>query len=308
MGDSLQFRLIDMFAETPFTGNPAGVVLDADELDEHQMQAITREINASETAFLAGTNDLHRPPRLRWFTPAAEVKFCGHATLAAAHAWSEVIGFRALLSKPDGRIEFETAAGLLRLRPEAVPDRDSPIWWLEIPDPSLKPDNTNPMRLTALLGITMDELEPAAPIMRTRDNDVILLIKSWQQLTEMKPKSQELATLCERHNIRGVCVSTRETLSEFTHVASRFFAPAVGVPEDPVTGSVHGPLAVLLTSNGLVPMRRGRAALNCLQGQPGGRTGLVRALVQSTPKGYRVSIGGMNHTTLRGELRVPPRR
>ena len=66
MADTVQFRLVDAFAESPFTCNPAGVVLDADGLDEKQMQAIAREVNASETAFLTGTNDLHRPPRLRW--------------------------------------------------------------------------------------------------------------------------------------------------------------------------------------------------------------------------------------------------
>ena len=306
MVEMVHFRLVDAFAEKPFSGNPAGVVLDADALDPGQMQAIAREVNASETAFIVGANDLHRPPRLRWFTPTTEVGFCGHATLAAAHAWSELVGFRALLRKGDPQIEFDTAAGLLTLTPEIVSDADdSPIWWLQMPDPSLKVDNTNPMKLTALLGVTMDDLEPAAPIMRTRDNDVILLIKSWRTLVEMKPRFQELAALSERAKIRGLCVATRETLSDFAHVASRFFAPAVGVPEDPVTGSVHGPLAVLLTVNELVPMVRGQAALNCLQGQPGGRTGLVRALVESEGSGYRVSIGGASHTTIRGELSVP---
>ncbi|MFQ5805757.1 MAG: PhzF family phenazine biosynthesis protein [Phycisphaerae bacterium] len=306
MANTVQFRLVDAFAERAYTGNPAGVILDADDLDEKQMQAIAREVNASETAFIIGANDLHRTPRLRWFTPTVEVDFCGHATLAAAHAWSEVVGFRALLGKSDAKIEFETAAGLLRLTPElASGEEDRLIWWLAMPDPSLKPDNTNPMKMTRLLGITMDDLEPAAPIMRTRDDAVILLIKSWRALAEMKPNFQELAALSERHNIRGFCVATRETLSDFAHVASRFFAPALGINEDPVTGSVHGPLAVLLTVNELVPMTRGRAALNCLQGQPGGRTGLVRALVEATAEGYRVSIGGMSHTTVRGELRVP---
>jgi len=306
MAATVQFRLVDAFAETPFTGNPAGVVLDADELNERQMQAIAREVNASETAFLSGANDLHRPPRLRWFTPSAEVDFCGHATLAAAHAWSETVGFRALLGKPEPKIEFETRAGLLRLTPEIISkDEDRLVWWLAMPDPRLKPDNTNPMKLSALLGLTMDDLDQTIPIMRTRDNDLILLIGTWRALVEMKPSFQELGRLCEKHGIRGICVSTLDVLSDFAHVVSRFFAPAVGVPEDPVTGSVHGPLATLLTINELVPMTRSRAALNCLQGPPGGRTGVVRALVESTAAGYRVSVGGMTHTAVRGEMRVP---
>ena len=69
MADTVQFRLVDAFAETRFTGNPAGVVLDADRLNDKQMQVIAREINASETAFLCRANDLHRPAILRWFSP-----------------------------------------------------------------------------------------------------------------------------------------------------------------------------------------------------------------------------------------------
>jgi PhzF family phenazine biosynthesis protein len=281
-------------------------VLDADALDDRQMQMIAREVNASETAFVSGANDLHRPPRLRWFTPDNEVDFCGHATLGAAHAWAEAVGFRAFLGKSEPKIDFETRAGLLRVTPEIIATgEERVVWWLAMPDPRLKPDNTNPMKLTELLGLTMDDLDESVPIMRTRDSDVIMLIRSWRALVEMKPNFHELRRLCVKHGIRGVCVSTLEVLSDFAHVVSRFFAPAVGVPEDPVTGSVHGPLAVLLTVNELVPMTSTRAALNCLQGPPGGRTGVVRALVEPGESGYRVSVGGMTHTTVRGEMRVP---
>lgn len=307
MPTNVQFRLVDAFAERPYTGNPAGVILDADGLDDQRMQTLAREVNASETAFISGANDLHRPMRLRWFTPTREVGFCGHATLAAAHAWSELVGVRALLGKAEPKIEFETAAGLLTLTPEILStDEDRLVWWLAMPDPKLTPDNTNPMKLTAALGLTMDDLDESIPIMRTRDDDVILLIKTWRALVEMKPDFQELRRMSEKFRIRGVLVSTLETLDDFMHVVSRFFAPAVGVDEDPVTGSVHGPLAALLTINELVPMTRDKAALNCLQGRPGGRTGVVRALVESTPRGFRVSVGGITHTTIRGEMFVPP--
>ena len=307
MADTVQLRLVDAFAETRFTGNPAGVVLDADRLNDKQMQTVAREINASETAFLSRANDLHRPAILRWFTPTTEVSFCGHATLAAAHAWSEAVGLKWMLAKPDAKLEFETAAGLLTLHPE-MPSADAtePLWWLQMPDSSLRADNTNPKRTCELLGLTLDDLEPGVPIMRTRDEDLILLIQSWQRLNEMRPNFHELARWSTRHNIRGYCVATLNTLSKATTVHSRFFAPAVGVPEDPVTGSVHGPLATLLVVNELVPHARGRSALNCVQGQPGGRAGLVRALVESTPQGYRVSIAARCHTTLTGELRLPP--
>src|SRR5262249_23897900 len=144
-------------------------------------------------------------------------------------------------------LEFASAAGRLSLRAELVPRKeDSPLWWLAMPDPSLKRDNTNPMRTCELLGIRIEDLDAAAPVMRTRDDDLILLLKSWRTLAEMKPNFQALADWSQKHGIRGYSCATLDTLCESTNVVSRFFAPAAGIPEDPVTGSVHGPLAVFL--------------------------------------------------------------
>lgn len=307
MENVLPFRLVDVFAEQPYRGNPAGVVFEADALSDAQMQTIAREINASETAFISRANDLHRPTRLRWFTSQTEVDFCGHATLAAAHALHDAGGPEPVQALPDAGIVLDTAAGGLRLLPERLPEPQSlPIWWLRMPDPGLRPDNTNPVRTCELLGLSASDLEATFPRMRTGDNDVIYVIGSWQTLMDMRPRFDELARWSRRNNIRGICVATTATLSDAIDVHSRFFAPAVGVNEDPVTGSVHGPLAVLLVVNGLVGSAGGRSALFCAQGRPGDRSGLVRALVESTRQGHRVSIGGVCFTTLTGTVRVPP--
>ncbi|MBI5864087.1 MAG: PhzF family phenazine biosynthesis protein [Planctomycetes bacterium] len=229
------FRLVDAFAEKAYMGNPAGVVLDADGLSDAQAVAIAREVNASETAFIFGGNDLHRRPRIRWFTPTSEVGFCGHATLAAAHAWCDAHGTAYFRNLANGELTFDSRAGILALRPEALPARpNTPIWWLS-----------------------------------------------------------------------GWLVTTRESLTPSIDATSRFFAPAFGVPEDPVTGSVHGPLATLLVANEFVPMVGRKASLTCVQGQPGGRTGLVRVLVESTSESYSVHIGGVCHVIVRGEMLVP---
>lgn len=310
MSDSVSLCVVDAFAETPFSGNPAGVVLDADALDESQMQAIAREVNASETSFVCGATGGNGPPRLRWFTPTVEVGFCGHATLAAAHALAERRGVDARLAAPNAAVEFDASCGRLSLGAERVPARESGLlWWLAMPPAELRPDNTNPMRTCELLGLHDRELDPQIPPMRTRDNDVIYVIASWQRLMELKPKMGELADWCERHRIRGILVSSTRTLTESIHVASRFFAPAAGVPEDPATGSVHGPLAELLVRHGRVPSADGRAAVTCLQGPPGGRTALLRALVEMRDGAARITLGGLCHTVMRGEIRVPaPKR
>jgi len=308
MADKLPFYLVDAFAERPFRGNPAGVVFDADELSDGQMQWIAREINASETAFISRANDLHRPTRLQWFTPAVEVGFCGHATLAAAHALDESGCLGGMLSRPDAILPFDTAAGELGLQMEELPAPEArKIWWLQMPAPGLTPDKTNPVRTCELLGLPPEALNAEFPPTRTRDDDVIYVVKDWQSLMEMQPRFAELGAWCRKHQIRGICVATLATLSDAVDVQSRFFAPAVGVDEDPVTGSVHGPLAAFLTDCGAVTSVDGRSSLFCLQGRPGDRTGVVRALTQAKPDGYEVSIGGSCFTTLVGEVCVPPR-
>ena len=308
MVQTLQFRLIDAFADRPFMGNPAGVILDADGLDDRRMQLIAREVNASETAFVTNANSLHEPPSLRWFSPITQVGFCGHATLAAAHAWAKTVGVEDLLAKADAKLEFQTAAGLLTLVPEVLAeDEERLVWWLAMPEPKLAPDGTNPTVLAAVLGLSVEQLESNVPLVRTRDDDVILLIRSWQALADLRPNMLDLRKLCQRRKIRGVCVSTTDSVDSFIHATSRFFAPAVGIDEDPVTGSVHGPLATLLVKHRLVPAAGSgdRVALHCMQGIPGGRAGVVRTLVEQTTSGHRISIGGICHTVLSGEMVLP---
>jgi PhzF family phenazine biosynthesis protein len=283
------------------------VVLDADDLSAVQMQRIANEIHASETAFLSRGNDLHRPTRIRWFTPTTEVGFCGHATLAAAHTLHAAGRVDKLLTRPDASLMLDSAAGMLRLQPELEPaPNEAPLWWLAMPDAGLKVDHTDPVRTCVLLGLTVDDRDAALPVMRTRDDDIIYMVRNWQRLMDMQPDFAALARWCEQHHIRGVCVATMATPAKGVDVHSRFFAPACGVNEDPVTGSVHGPLATYLVEHKLVGSASGRSALICAQGRPGQRSGVVRVLVESTPRGYGVRIAGQCYTTLMGELCVPP--
>jgi trans-2,3-dihydro-3-hydroxyanthranilate isomerase len=302
---ALPFQLVDAFAEQPFRGNRAGVVFDADGLTPQQMQRMALEVGASETAFLSRLNDLHRPPLLRWFTPTTEVDFCGHATLAAAHALHHAGRWQMPTPPDDATLMLACRPGRLTLSAEPLP-RGGLMWWLDMPTPKLRPDNTNPVRTCKLLGITPDDLDPALPAMRTGDGDLIYLLRDWPVLMEMRPQFDELAAWCTRQQIRGICVATTQSLADTVDVHSRFFAPAVGVNEDPVTGSVHGPLAVYLVVNGLVGSAAGRSSLTCAQGC-GDRTGLVRVITESTPAAYRVRLAGQCFTTIDGTLRVPDR-
>jgi len=311
-----EYFVVDAFANEPFTGNPAGVILDAQGLDDAQTQAIAAEFNFSETAFIlpptepeaAADGQIDGPPalrvRFRWFTPAAEVKMCGHATLAGVHALVE----SGRLQLPDGAdsisVRIETRSGLLTAYVEPLPiKRHKRMIWLDMIDPTLTPRPLAPSDLAAAIGLAPDAVVESLPITQTQDQDLLVFVRDFQILNEAKPDFSNLAALLTRHRLRGLCLATVRTLTPSVNVHSRFFAPTVGVDEDPVTGSVHGPLAAYLVKHGLVPLHNGLAGLTCTQAKPGGRAGLIHALVQ--PQGddvFAVRIGGQAVTTMRGTL------
>jgi PhzF family phenazine biosynthesis protein len=159
--------------------------------------------------------------------------------------------------------------------------------------------------LSSVLGVDEDALVDQPAPKRSQDGDLIVLIGDVARLTECRPDFAALKAWCQRSGIRGVCLATRNTLSPAIHVQSRFFAPAVGVTEDPVTGSVHGPLAAVVAELGGGAVGDEVTALTCVQGIPGGRTGLVHALVQKQkPDRYAVRIGGRAVLTMQGTIRA----
>src|SRR5512140_1608530 len=124
MPGPLEFRLVDAFALSPYSGNVAGVILDAAGLTDRQMQAIAAEFNASETTFILPPTVRDAAVRFRWFTPGCEVGFCGHATLGGAHALFESGRFSAAMAEPGTILPIETKAGILTVRTEKHPQPD----------------------------------------------------------------------------------------------------------------------------------------------------------------------------------------
>jgi PhzF family phenazine biosynthesis protein len=304
---ALDYFIVDAFTDKRFNGNPAAVVLDADGLSDGEMQAVAREFNLSETAFVSAAPNPDTAIGLRWFTPAVEVDMCGHATLAAVHALIHSGRFSGLPEDRGTILPIFTRTCTLTVRCEDMPAKgpDDFLIWLDLPDPELRKHPISPSMWAELLGIPQDVFDSGLPAMRTRDDDVMIFLSSLPALMEASPNFPELAKLCTQHRIRGVLIATTSTLAASTHVQSRFFAPAVGINEDPVTGSVHGPLAVYLVSAGQVPTLENHALLNCIQAEGGGRSGLVRAVVKRSPdQGYRVRIGGQCTTVMSGQLFV----
>jgi len=254
---------VDAFTEQPFAGNPAGVCILSDPGDEQWMQNVATEMNLSETAYLYEQNDGFN---LRWFTPAVEVDLCGHATLASAHILWET-GVLA----PEQQARFHTRSGLLTAK---LADG-----WIELDFPSEPAEAVTPP----------DNLEVAlsAPFKFVGRNrfDYLVEVDSEKTVRNLKPDFMQLETVSSR----GFIVTSRSDSSGYDFV-SRFFAPAFGINEDPVTGSAHcclGPYwAKLLGKNSLVAF------------QASARGGVLRVRVSE----QHVILGGQAVTVLRGTL------
>lgn len=205
---------VDAFTSIPFRGNPAAVCILDEEHDNKWMQAVASEMNLSETAFLLKRSDGYN---LRWFTPVTEVDLCGHATLASAH----VLWEKNCLN-PDQEVHFYTKSGLLTAHKQGS--------WIELNFPVQRPRETEPPK---------DLLEALAvsPLYVGKNAwDYLIEVEHEDILRTIQPDFNTLS----RVDMRGVIVTCRATECDFV---SRFFAPAVGVNEDPVNGSAHCCLA-----------------------------------------------------------------
>ena len=218
--------IVDAFAERPFQGNPAAICPLEKPAEPQWMQQVAAEMNLSETAFIVpGIVPGESGFGLRWFTPAVEVDLCGHATLASAHLlWER--GF-APAGEP---IRFQTRSGLLTCT--RVIGKDGTGGNIELDFPSEPAERIAPLpELTALLG--------AKPASLGRNRfDLIAEFGSEEQVRALRPDFGKLGKIAAR----GIIVTAPADDPRFDFV-SRFFAPAVGVNEDPVCGSAHCCLA-----------------------------------------------------------------
>lgn len=304
----IQIRQVDAFTTTPFAGNYAGVVPDGAGLSDAQMLTIAREMNVSETAFILPPSQSGADLRIRWFTPGEEVPLCGHATIASFHLLAEEGRFG--MERP-GTYAFrlETKSGILAVTVEK--EDDGAQVEFELPVPDFRALDGAPARVLKALGVASTALDPELPIVA--ENYLYLPVKGLRELAAIRPDYVALADACTEAGVLGVSVLTLETMEPRSAVHSRFFAPGLGVNEDPVTGSANGPLGVYL-QRFVVPLGRllsssilpdGRLVYIGEQGDEVERPG--RVAIRLELKGAavaRVWIVGRAVTVLRGALMV----
>ncbi|MFH8411251.1 PhzF family phenazine biosynthesis protein [Streptomyces sp. NPDC018019] len=274
----MRIRIVDAFADRPFGGNPAGVVLlDAGCFpDTTWLQQVAAEVNLSETAFahpLPAGGDADWG--LRWLTPAAEVNLCGHATLATAHVLHTT-------GTATGTVRFATRSGVLTTTADA-----SGAITMDFPTARLTPVEVPPAVAEALGTEIRGAYDTGEHL-----GDLLVELADEKSVRALEPDLKALASPGGRGVIATAAADAADSGYDFV---SRGFFPAVGIDEDPVTGSAHTALAPFWSA------RLGRDELTGRQG-PAHRTGLVRTRL----RGDRTLLTGTAVTVIDGELLTAP--
>lgn len=271
------FTQVDVFTDTPLRGNPVAVVHAAEGLSDEQMQAFARWTNLSETTFLLAPTVAEADYRLRIFTPGEELPFAGHPTLGSCHAWLE----RGGRPKAPGRVVQQCAHGLVTIRLDgpraafaAPPMKSGPV------------EDALLARVLAALGVPREKVQAA----RWLDNGpkwLGLVLDSAATVLAIEPDHAALRPLAK------VGVIAPHPAGADADVEVRAFADPIGVPEDPVTGSLNASFAQWLIGEGRLPPRYVVA-----QGTRLERSGRVHI----EREGDTVWVGGASIGCVRGEL------
>lgn len=292
---------VDSFTTDIFGGNPAGVVPDADGLSDEQMQAIARELNNSETAFILSPDSDDHEVRLRFFTPAVEVPSCGHATVAAHY-------IRAVEKNLDSSIVIQKiGAGILPVEIIKI-ENDYKIVMtqgrIEFEDTL---DSYFQEKIIEALNLTFDDVDWNCPmqIVSTGHSKVMIGIKSRETLDNLKPGYDELSKISKDIKCSGYFVFTFDSDEPGILIKGRMFAPAIGINEDPVTGNANGPLGAYLIRNKIVEWSGNIFSFKGKQGEAIGRPGIVEVEVEiQNDEPVKVKIGGRARIAFKTEIEI----
>jgi trans-2,3-dihydro-3-hydroxyanthranilate isomerase len=288
MTDSRRTLLVDAFTREPLTGNAAGVVPDAGDLSEPQMQAIARELSVSETAFLSSSEEADRA--VRYFTPTSEVDLCGHATIAS-HAQLFADGVIQT-----GTHTLETAVGVLDIEVT-----EEGVVWMTQDTPTVTEVSPSIGELAEALDVpeaAIEGVELPIAVASTGLPFLVVPITFLELLGEAAPDMAAIERLAAEHDAVGVYAFTFDTVGPEATLHGRCFVPGAGVPEDPVTGTASGAVGAYLRT--VDAFDEVPEEMRFEQGHYLDRPGEVRV-----EAGSEIRVGGPAVTTLDGSLLVP---
>lgn len=288
MTDQRRALLVDAFTDTALSGNVAGVVPEAGGLTEEQMQAVARELGASETAFLRPSNDADRA--IRFYTPTSDIDLCGHATIASfGHLYEagEITSGTHTIETPVGFLDIEvTEAGLV---------------WMTQESPTVEEITVDLEELASVLdlppaGVTGVELPVA--VASTGLPFVVVPVTFLELLGDARPDMDVVEDFAARHDAAGIYAFTFDTISAESTLHARCFVPGAGIPEDPVTGTASGATGAYLRQVDAFDSLPEEMRFE--QGHFLDRPGHV--LVQARDE---IRVGGQTTTAYDGSLTIP---
>lgn len=268
MSRSVRIFQVDAFTNRRFTGNPAGVVLDADALSDAEMQALARELNNGDTVFALRPDATDHDVRARFFTPRKEAGFVGHATLAL-HA---VLRAQGLPPAP----RQKQSTGIVQVATESGASGAIAITQ---PPAALRTD-VDAMQLNeALQALGIDRADLAAEHMPTiagsGSTRLLLAVRDATVLTALRPNQQKLATLSPAIGAAGYFLFTQRPALPGCDTEARMFCPALGIDEDPVSGNAHGMLGACLLQQRALKVAGDVVRFRGAQGHHMGRPGRI---------------------------------
>ena len=302
---TLKFYQADVFTGQPFGGNPVAVFPNAQGLTDFELQQIAREMNLSETVFVLPPTDQAAVVRLRIFTPTQEIPFAGHPVLGTFYVLAQL----GLIAVTDGvtRVMQECNIGLF---PVEIHAREGQITRVVMTQP--KPlflgsmDETEDLfHIAKALGLPKYQIvDTKAPVMvvSTGLPVVIVPVRALTAVRSIEPDASAIVDMCERFGTNGIMVYTTMTVEDHATVHTRMFAPAIGILEDPATGSASGAMGAYLVHNGLVEVGP-LTEIIVEQGYEIGRPSRILVQVESDDDAIQtVKVGGQVVMVVEGTL------
>lgn len=296
------FYQVDAFTDTPFGGNPAGVVLDAGGLDERQMLNIAREVSLSETAFVRKVEEKEYDYEVRFFTPTEEVDLCGHATIATFF----ILAQNGLIKEKSKKVivRQKTLAGILPVEIHFNENKVQKVMMTQ-----KKPEHIFTLNkineIASIMGIDscdigLDGFQVLPMAYSTGLPDIMLPVKNIEILRNIDPNHEELIRYSVKHNIVGVHAFTLKDYNKGI-ISCRNFAPAFGIKEEAATGTSNGALAAYLIRNGIIKINE-KVNLICEQGYFMERPSQIYVEAIQDNKDLTIKVGGKAVLTIDGKI------